>query len=335
MNAFTRTAAGPALAAVLSACGGPADPVVFTGSTMGTTYSVKLTGFAVQADDLQAQVEAILAEINQTMSTWDPESELSRFNRRQSMEPVAISPELARVLDQSLAVSRASDGAFDITVGPLVNLWGFGPDMGQNQIPPKEQIRQAGQRVGYKMLHLEGNSLVKTHPDLYVDLSAIAKGYGVDRVAEHLESLGVEDYLVEIGGELRGRGHNARGTPWTIAVERPDPTTRAVKRLIQITDHGVATSGDYRNFFELDGVRYSHVIDPTSGWPVRHRLASVSVVAEDCARADAWATALLVLGPERGLAVARREGLAAFFIVIGEDGFQELTTPPFQSLLVE
>lgn len=323
---------------LLAACGtGAPEPVRLAGPTMGTQYNITLPRPAADLDPeaLQAGIDALLARINRIMSTYDPESELSRFNRNPSTDWVPVSPELLSVVAEALRVSRLSGGAFDITVGPLVNLWGFGPDMGGDALPTEAAIAAARERVGYRKLQSSGSALKKDRPDVYLDLSAIAKGYGVDRVAAYLETRGVTDYLVEIGGELRAKGRNPRGEPWTIAVEKPSPGERAVERVIQVSGGGgVATSGDYRNFFEKDGQRYSHAIDPHSGLPIRHRLASVTVIRPDCMEADALATTLLVLGPEAGYALAERERYAALFIVIDGDRFVDKATPEFDQYLL-
>jgi thiamine biosynthesis lipoprotein len=218
-----------------------------------------------------------------------------------------------------------------VTVGPLVNLWGFGPGRGEDRVPSATEVEEARARVGYARLEVRDPppAVRKAIPDLYVDLSAIAKGYGVDRVSEYLESQGVGRYLVEVGGEVRGRGRNARGTPWKVAVERPAEGERAAYAVVEVDGVGVATSGDYRNFFEKDGRRYSHTIDPATGRPVTHALASVTVVSDTCMTADALATGLNVLGPEAGYALAEREGIAALFIVREGQGFARRATAAF------
>ena len=318
-SALIAMAIAGALVLLLAGCGPESAKVLaLNGATMGTTYSVQVLPphADLDPDALQRRIDVLLAKVNALMSTYAPDSELSRFNATQSTDWFAVSPELVKVVDVARQVSDASGGAFDITVGPLVNLWGFGPESRPDALPAQTDIDAARARVGYHKLHTraEPPALRKDQPDLYVDLSAIAKGYGVDRVATLLESEGLTDYLVEIGGELRGRGVNGRGEPWRIAVERPEAGRRSVFRIVPLHDLGMATSGDYRNFFEVNGKRYSHSIDPSTGWPVQHPLASVTVLADDCMWADAWATALLVLGTEKGHALAESRGLAALFI---------------------
>jgi thiamine biosynthesis lipoprotein len=302
----------------LSGCGPREQTLSLVGTTMGTSWSVQLPEPPDTLDqaDLYQRISAELEAVNDRMSTYQADSELSRFNAAETTDWFPVSLELVRLVDTALAVSTLTDGAFDVTVGPLVNLWGFGPEVKADQIPAQADIDAALARVGWDLLETRTDppALRKDRPDLYVDLSAIAKGHGADRMAALLEDAGITDYLVEIGGELRGRGVNAAGAPWRIAIERPDPERRAVLRVVALTDLGMATSGDYRNFFELDGQRYSHTVDPATGRPVAHQLASVTVLAERCAEADAWATALLVLGPERGMTVAKDRGLVALFV---------------------
>ncbi|MCG6943328.1 MAG: FAD:protein FMN transferase [Thiohalocapsa sp.] len=303
---------------LLAGCGPREQTLALAGSTMGTTWSVQVPHPAADLDQakLYEDISAVLEEVNGRMSTYQPSSELSRFNTATTTDWFPVSAELERLVATALAVSKATGGAFDVTVGPLVNLWGFGPEVHPDEIPPQADIDAARARVGWHRLHTRAAppALRKDRPDLYVDLSAIAKGHGVDRVAELLEGKGLTDYLVEIGGELRGRGVNAQGEPWRIAIERPDPGRRAALRVVALTDQAMATSGDYRNFFEVNGKRYSHTIDPATGRPVVHDLASVTVVAERCGDADAWATSLLVLGPQKGMALANKRGLATLFV---------------------
>ncbi|MEA3642333.1 MAG: FAD:protein FMN transferase [Lamprobacter sp.] len=308
------------LVLMLVGCGQDSEQrlLVLRGATMGTTYSLQVVDppGAFDRSALAEQVRARLSAINDLMSTYQPSSELSRFNASSTTDWFLVSPELVAVVSAGQAVSEASNGAFDITVGPLVNLWGFGPTPSAEDLPTAGEIQAARARVGWRQLEVRTQppALRKSRPDLYVDLSAIAKGYAVDQLAALVESQGVSDYLVEIGGELHGRGVNGRGEPWQIAIERPNASQREVFQVVALRDIGMATSGDYRNFVEIDGQRYSHTIDPATGQPVRHRLASVTVLADDCMQADAWATALLVLGPEPGLALAEQRGLAALFI---------------------
>jgi thiamine biosynthesis lipoprotein len=307
------------------------------GATMGTSYSIQVVDLpsGVDPNALRDRITKELDRVNALMSTYRESSELSGFNRSRSTDWIPVSPELATLVKEAIWTSEVSDGAFDTTVGPLVNLWGFGPGKRTDTAPTDDRIAQARAHVGYHKLSVrqEPPALRKSDPDLYLDLSAIAKGYGVDRVAELLEKTGITDYLVEIGGELRGHGHNGRGQPWRIAVERPDPGVREVERVVELRGGAMATSGDYRNFFEQGGKLYSHTIDPTTGRPVTHDLASVTVLAPRTAKADALATALLVLGPKAGPALAESLGIPALFILRTPDGYEERQSGTFDSHL--
>ncbi|UUX49296.1 FAD:protein FMN transferase [Nisaea acidiphila] len=290
------------------------------GETMGTTYTivaVDKTG-ALKAEEVRSAVEKTLADVNATMSNWDPNSEISRFNAQQGTDPVAISDELALVMGVANEVHVQSLGRFDVTLGPLIELWGFGTRNSESPVPSDGEIAAARQIVGQsKVLSLTTDppSLRKTVPEATVFLAAIAKGYGVDRVAATLREQGLGDYMVEIGGEVVASGKNPKGEIWSIGIERPDAAKRTVESIVRLPDMGMATSGDYRNYFEENGVRYSHIIDSESGRPITHLTASVTVIAENAMLADGWATALLALGKERGLQIANEIGLAAFFIV--------------------
>ncbi len=330
-----------ALAWLLAGCGeaGQRLPLAFSGATMGTGYTVKVLALpqGVSTEQLGKGIAGVLEEVNGRMSTYKEDSELSRFNRNMSTDWIPVSRELLAVIKEAQRVSALSGGAFDVTVGPLVNLWGFGPEARPDEVPAQEQIAAAKARVGYHYLHTrqEPPALKKDRGDIYVDLSALAKGYGVDRVCAYLESVGLVDYMVEVGGDLKARGHNAAGGPWRIAVEKPVPGERTVDEVIAVSDSGVATSGDYRNFFEKGGRRYSHTIDPTTGRPVTHNLASITVLASTAMRADALATALDVMGPQAGFELAQHKGIAALFIVRQRTGFGHKQTSAFPRSLAQ
>jgi thiamine biosynthesis lipoprotein len=329
-----------AAAAVLAACGRGEDPVVeLSGPTMGTYYSVKVAKppAGVTRERLQTGVDTVLQEANRLISTYDTSSELSRFNQNPGTDWVAVPPELLGVIAEGLDISRLSDGAFDITVGPLVNLWGFGPDPVPDETPSDQEIRNAMARVGYGLLGLRKDppAIAKKRGDLYVDLSALGEGYGADRVGDYLDALGITDFMVAVAGAIRAKGCNAKGSPWAIAIEEPTPDRRAVQRIIHITGEGLSTSGDYRNYFERDGKRYSHEIDPRTGRPIEHRLASVTVIGETAARADGLATALMVMGETDGPALAEAEGIAALFIIRTDEGFREVASSAFAPYLAE
>ena len=309
----------------------------FTGLTMGTSWSVLINAKELprSRQRLQSEINTILNRVNGEMSTYLPESELSMINAAASADRIPVSQSLMQVLEAAREISQLTQGGFDVTAGPLVNLWGFGP--GQDfTVPGEEQIDAALRLAGYEYLRLDpaASALKKAHGGIQVDLSAIAKGYGVDRVADYLDSLQLNDYLVEIGGEIRARGVNREQAPWQIGIEQPVAGQRGVQRIIKLDNMALATSGDYRNFFEQDGIRYSHTIDPRTGRPISHGLASVTVLHPSAMLADAWATGLLVLGPEQGYATALENGLAAYFIVRTDTGFEEQSSPAFQPYIV-
>lgn len=310
------------------------------GMTMGTGYLVKITDLPadIKPGELQTALDALLLEINRSMSTYDKDSELSRINQTRENKAITISPGLYTVLKEAVKISRLSGGAFDITVGPLVNLWGFGPELHEDAVPASADIQRMLDRVGMDKIVLDESpgspTLRKLHPEVYLDLSAIAKGYGVDRLAEYLESLNIQNYMVDIGGEIRLKGVNPQEKPWHIAIEKPSPETRSAFKIITPGNLAVATSGDYRNYFEQGGKRYSHTIDPRNGWPIDHTLASVTVLAGNCMHADAMATALMVLGPEQGYALAMKEKLPAMFIVKSATGFESRVTPFMEPLVL-
>ena len=317
-------------------CEPGSDYVVLEGATMGTYYRITARCPGAEETDLSATVEETLAEVNGQMSTYLPESELSRFNRAPVDEWQPVSAELLSVVAAALDITALSNGAFDVTVGPLINLWGFGPDGSISHRPSPEAVSEALERVGSRYLLIDrGRNALLRKRALYVDLSAIAKGYGVDRVVARLSGQACTDQLVDIGGEVGSRGVNPEGRPWRVGIEVPDPDTfGAIQRIVPISGLSVATSGDYRNFLDLDdGRRVSHTVDPHTGQPVSHDLASVTVLHESAMWADGFATALNVLGPDAGFALAEREGLAAIFLIRRADGFEERYTAPMRTYL--
>ncbi|WP_417659753.1 FAD:protein FMN transferase [Pseudidiomarina sp.] len=303
-----------------------------SGETMGTTYHIRyVTANPNHSPErVKERVDGVLQQINSQMSTYDPNSELSVFNSRQTTEPVVVSRALETVVRRALEIGAETDGLLDVTVGPLVNLWGFGPLGRPETVPTEAELNAVRDQVGYQYLSVENHQLTKAVPDLYVDLSTIAKGYGVDRVALLLEQMEIKNYLVEIGGEMRMKGSKPGEQPWRIAIEQPVSLERAVQKVIEPGNNAVATSGDYRNYFEEDGVRYSHIIDPRSGYPIQHNLVSVTVITETCMDADAYATALTVMGPEQALDFANRKGLAVLLVTRENEEFKEYTSTAFK-----
>jgi thiamine biosynthesis lipoprotein len=314
------------------------------GATMGTTYSIKVVipdGREAAGPDesfdgqvLKREIEEILFTINRLMSTYMQESELSRFNRSRKTDWFKISSDTFKVLAQAMQISERSNGAFDITVGPLVNLWGFGPVKRQQKIPENKEIEEVLKFVGYQMLEIRHQppAIRKMAAGMYCDLSAIAKGFAVDRVAEYLQSRLIRNYMVEIGGEVRTQGKNQDNRWWRIGIAVPS-STPGVQRVIALVNSAMATSGDYRNYYEKDGRRYSHTIDPRNGKPITHKLASVTVIHPSCMIADGMATAITVLGPSEGFDLAVKENLAVFMIIRGKKGFVEKSTPAFSKYL--
>jgi thiamine biosynthesis lipoprotein len=287
----------------------------FSGETMGSTYNVKLVHPSTDLGGLQQEVHAALDAVDRRMSMFRADSELSAFNRA-GRAPFTMSAELFEVFAAAQEISRWSDGAFDITVAPLVEAWGFGTAK-RRAVPADADLRASRAAVDWRGLALDPptRTVAKARSSMQTDLGGIAQGYGVDAAAAVLDGHGVEHYLVEVSGEVRTRGLNAQGEPWRIGIEEPDAMPQRARHIVPLSGRSMATSGDYRNYFEQDGQRYSHEIDPATGAPIRHSLCSVTVIAASCMRADALATALIVLGPQRGLALAEAGGLAAQFIV--------------------
>ena len=284
--------------------------------------------------DVEAAVVHELQQVDAQLSTWRADSEVARFNASAAGEWFPVSARVAGLALEASALSRRSGGAFDLTVAPLVQLWGFGPQapVGES-VPGAEAITAAMQRVGWQQLEarLDPPALRKRVDGLSLDFSAIGKGHGVDRVAVRLDGIGCHSYLVDIGGEVRTRGRNSTGQPWRIGVEQPDGGPP--HWVLRLSGQSAATSGDYRNFRLLDGRRLSHTIDPRVGEPVSHALASVTVVAASAAEADGLATAIQVLGPDEGWHFACREGLAALMLVRSESGFERRYTESMSQFL--
>lgn len=306
------------------------DVTALRGPTMGTYYSVKFGEDAAGVALVQRETAQVLTHVDALMSTYRPDSELSAFNATPSTGWTEMSADTRTVIDEALRVGDLTQGAFDVTVGPLVNLWGFGATGNPLAVPDDEALADAARAVDYRLLAARGRSVRKSVPALHADLSGIAKGYAVDRLAALLDRRGIESYLIEVGGELRAHGRKPDGLPWRVGIERPVPGARSVYRAVNLHDRAIATSGDYRNFFLHEGQRYSHTVDPRTARPVIHTLASVSVIAETAMTADAFSTAIMVLGPDAGYEFARSHDLAATLIAHRGDGFEERWTPAFE-----
>lgn len=311
---------------------------VFTGEAQGATYTIKVAGNlgGAQRTQIQEVIEARLAVMDRTMSTYRRDSAISQFNRHAAATPFPVSAELIEIFSIAAQVSAATDGAFDVTVKPLVDAWGFGPDASRDAPPASETIQALRARVGYRKVVIDAaaGTLCKTQPDVCCDLNGIAQGYTVDKLAEDLSGLGCDDYLIELGGEVRARGHAVDGKSWRVAIEKAVTTHRAIGQITLLDDKALSTSGDYREYYEKDGRRISHTIDPATGYPVSHALASVSVIHDSCAMADAYATALMVLGPDQGYDLALKRNLAALFVRHEPAGrLSEKYTPEFAQAL--
>lgn len=317
---------------VLAGCEKPAEQVHLSGPTMGTTYNIKyISAEGIPSPEaLQQEIDRLLEEVNDQMSTYRKDSELSRFNQQQSSEAFHVSPQTATVVKEAIRLNGLTQGALDVTVGPLVNLWGFGPEARPEVVPTDEELAVRKAMTGIEHLSVQGNTLKKDIPNLYVDLSTIAKGWGVDVVADYIQSQGVENFMVEVGGEMRLKGLNREGVKWRIAIEKPSTDERAIQEIIEPGDMAVATSGDYRIYFEREGVRYSHIINPQTGKPIRHRVVSVTVLDKSSMTADGLATGLMVLGEELGMQVANENNIPAFMIVKTQDGFKELASEAYK-----
>lgn len=319
---------------LLSACQQSPEVLHYSGATMGTTYHVSIVpANGVVDNDLAERIQERLDRLDGLMSTYKPDSELNHLSALGAGAMVTVAPELAEVLAVSSQVYQITDGAFDPTVGPLVALWGFGSANTGDQVPADADIDTALQETGFHHLELDGTHVKKRAP-VHLDLSAVAKGYAADSVSALLNSLGLVNHLVEIGGELRLSGRKSNGDAWQIGIEAPQlARTGNAQAVIQLTDVGVATSGDYRNYFERDGVRYSHTINPRTGRPIEHALASVTVVAENAATADALATGFMVLGAENTLAIAQQRHIPVYLLVKQGDGFVARHSPAFTPYL--
>ena len=306
-----------------------------TGETMGSTWNVKFDPRGSRSIEAVSEaVRAALQDVDQRMSLYRPESELSAFNAAPAGVPVPLSAEMFSVLATARQISEWSGGAFDVTIAPAVEAWGFGIEK-HRAVPDVHELARQRARVDWRALKLDPvqRTALKATPGLRADLNGIAKGYGVDIAARTLDDLGVPHYMVEVGGEVRSRGLNASGEPWQIGIEQPDAMPQRARVIVPLSGRAMATSGDYRIFFEQDGRRYCHEIDPSTVTPIAHRLCSVSVVTDDCARADALATALIVLGPERGFELAESAGIAAQFIErSGAGQFSDRMTSAFAAL---
>jgi thiamine biosynthesis lipoprotein len=324
------------LAGVLAGCGNGDRLERFDGPTMGSHYSIQYVRNASTPGPkaVQAEVENILAEVDRQFSTYRSDSDTERFNAlpagRCQVMPGPIL-ELVRVGER---LSSQSEGAFDLTVEPLLNLWGFGPQAREEKVPTTEALAEVRQRVGHTHLRIDGDQLCKDVA-VELDFNSIAAGYAVDTIAAKLEGMGIHSYLAEVTGELKAAGKKLDDSPWRIALEEPRDDQQVAQRVIAIDGYGVSTSGDYRNYFEQGGRRYSHTFDARTGAPVLHTLASVTVIHPSALMADGLSTLLLILGPERGWDYAQTHDIGAFFVIRADTGFVTRTNQAFERLAGE
>lgn len=329
------------LALSLVACDKPAaEPaLVLEGKTMGTVWRVSLAGVdQARKAELQQRIQQRLYADDAELSTWKPDSALSRFNQSRDLTPQPVSENMADIVTTALRIGRKTGGAMDITVGPLVNLWGFGPTKQPVHTPDAAQIAAARAETGLQHLRVVqgagGQWLQKDLPGLYVDLSTVGEGFATDHLARLMEQLGINNYLVSVGGAVLSRGLNAQQQPWRVAIQKPTDRENAVQARVDLQGHGISTSGSYRNYYELDGKRISHVIDPVTGRPIEHKLVSATVIATTALEADGWDTGLMVLGTEKAKALALEQHLAVYLISKQGDKFVSWMSPQFAAFLI-
>jgi len=317
------------LACSLSACKKDPEIISLSGKTMGTTYHIRYIeddSVSENAQKTHEQIEVVLKDVNQKMSTYIKDSELSRFNQNTQVNtPIEISADFAKVLQEAIRLNQVTEGS-------------FGPEKRPERKPTPEQLAERQSWVGIDKIHLDMSgktpTLSKAVPQVYIDLSSIAKGFGVDQVADVLEHNHVQNYMVEIGGEIRAKGKNAENKAWQIAIEKPNNTgERSVQEVIGLNNMAMATSGDYRIYFEENGQRFAHEIDPKTGYPIQHHLASITVLAPSSMTADGLSTGLFVLGENKALEVAEKENIPVYLIMKTEKGFETKMSSAFQKLL--
>jgi len=322
-----------ALAAALAGCWSGERIEEFGGPTMGSSYSIKYVRGQDSPDieRLKGETDAILAEVDQQLSTYRADSLVEQFNQAPAGSCQAMPAAVLQLVEAGQQLNAQSQGAFDLTLEPLLDLWGFGPKARAEQVPTPELLAAARERTGMQHLRVDGEQLCKD-AEIQLDFNGIAAGYAVDRIAARLHELGVGSYLVDVTGELKAAGRKPDGQLWRIGLEAPQEGRRVAQRVLALDGYGISTSGDYRNYFEEDGRRYSHTLDPATGAPITHKLAAVTVADRSTLRADGLSTVLMVLGTERGLAFAEELGIAAFFVTRAGEGFVTQSTRAFEQL---
>ncbi|AHZ72568.1 ApbE-like lipoprotein [Pseudomonas mandelii JR-1] len=321
------------LVGVLSGCGNGDSLERFDGPAMGSRYSIQYVrhSYTLGPKAVQAEVENILAEVDRQFSTYRSDSDIERFNDLPANRCQKMPTPILKLIRVAQLLSEQSEGSYDLTVEPLLNLWGFGPQAREEKVPTAQSLAEVRQRVGYQHLRIDRDQLCKDAA-VEVDFNSIAAGYAVDTIAEKLEAMGIRSYLVEVTGELKAAGKKHDGSPWRIALEEPRDDRQVAERVIVVDGYGVSTSGDYRNYFEQDGRRYSHTFDARTGAPVSHTLASVTVINPSALMADGLSTLLLILGPERGWDYAEKHDIGAFFVIRADTGFVTRTNQAFERL---
>ncbi len=316
-------------------CSQPPEIQKISGDAQGTTYHISFwSPQAVDTASIKQLVETEFTRLDMQLSNYRKDSVIEQLNATISSEPLALSEEIIGLIEQARVVSIASEGCYDLTIKPLFDLWGFN---GDKLTPPSPETLQAAlQQVGFKQIKIvDATHIQKLNPQLRIDLSSIAQGYSVSRMVALLEQQGIENYLVEIGGELQTRGKKPEGTAWRVALEKPLSSERTMQKIVTINRSeplAVMTSGTYRHYFDVGGKRYSHILNAKTGVPVNHNTVSVTVLHDNPTQADAWSTALLCLGKTRGIEAANKAGIAALFIEQDGEAFNELRTVPFDAL---
>jgi thiamine biosynthesis lipoprotein len=303
---------------MLTACDRP-EEIKLSGRTMGTTWSLR----SAQATDSTGQlIQSHLDQREALLSHWQKDSAVTRFNDSRSTDWQPVPPELIQVVELARDIACKTDGALDITVAPLIDLWGFGAAGSAKAIPTDPQIAEAKTRCGWQHLHsrLDPPALKKDLPDLRINVASVTEGFVIDELISRLQHQGLSDFLLEVGGEVAALGHAPAGTPWRVGIQMPEAPPGDALKALPLRDLCIATSGNYRHRFASDGRSYSHLIDPCSGRPITHSLTSVSVIHPSCALADGYATALMILGPERGRQIADKLGLRVLWITADESG---------------
>lgn len=328
-----RWLAGVILAGLLAGCGNGDSLESFGGPTMGSTYSIKYVRHAGDPDSSQVrrEVEGILGEVDRQLSTYRNDSDIERFNGLPADSCQKMPASVLELISVGEQLSAKSEGSYDLTVEPLMNLWGFGPQGREDKVPDAATLAEVMQRVGRQHLHINGDQLCKDAA-VEVDFNSIAAGYAVDTIAAKLEALGIHNYLAEATGELKAKGKKLDGSAWRIALEEPRDDQQVAERIINVDGFGVSTSGDYRNYFLQDGRRYSHTFDARTGAPVLHDLASVTVIHPSALMADGLSTLLLILGPEKAWDYAEKHDIGAFFVIRADTGFVIRTSRAFERL---